>query len=70
MLRRETSELWTVEHRNLVRKLVVEGGWVQKSMYDIGWLDEKKCRACDKAEGTERHRLYHCPSWWEVGQRH
>ena len=28
MLRRTTSEAWTEKHRNVTRKLVVEGGWV------------------------------------------
>ena len=28
-------------------------GWVQKRFYDIGWSDEKKCRGCNKEEGTE-----------------
>ena len=37
---------------NATRKLVVEGGWVQKGLYDIGWSDEKKCRGCNR-EGTE-----------------
>ena len=44
----------------------VEGGWVQKGMYDIGWSDDKKCRGCNKEEGTEKRRLYQCPSWREV----
>ena len=63
---RKTSETWTDKHRNAMRKLAVEGGWVQKRLYDIGWSDEKKkCRLCNKEEGTEKHRLYHCPSWRE-----
>ena len=37
MLRRTTNEFWTEEHRNMTRILVVEGGWVQKRLYDIGW---------------------------------
>ena len=39
----------------VMRKLVVEGGLVQKRLYDIGWSDEKKRRGCNK-EGTEKHR--------------
>ena len=35
VLRRKASELW------MMRKLVVEGGLVQKQLYDIGWSDEK-----------------------------
>ena len=49
-----------------MRKLVVEGGWVLKRLYDIGWSDEKKDRGCKKEKGTEKHRLYHCPSCREV----
>ena len=61
MLRRIFDEEWTDKHRNVMRKLVVEEGWVQRRLYDIGWSDEKKCQGCDKEEGTEKHRLYHCP---------
>ena len=25
-----------------------------------------KCQACEKEEGTEKHRLHHCPEWYEV----
>ena len=28
--------------------------------------DDSKCQACHKEEGTEKHRLYHCPEWYEV----
>ena len=43
-------------HCDVMRELVVEGGWVQKRMYDIGWSNEKICRGCDKEEGKEKHR--------------
>ena len=62
MLRRRTNEAWTDKQRIAMRKLVLEGGWVQERFQDIGWSDEKKCRGCNKEEGTEKHRLYHCPS--------
>ena len=68
VLRRKTNEAWTDKHRNVTRKLVVEGGRVQKRLYDIGWSDEKMCRGCNKEEGTEKHRLFHCPCWKEVGK--
>ena len=42
VLWRETNEAWTDMHRNVTRKLVVEGGWVQKRLYDISWSDEKE----------------------------
>ena len=66
LLRRKTNAAWTDKHCNVMRKLVVEGGWAQKRLYDIYWSDEKKCRGCNKEEGTEKHRLYHCPSWREL----
>ena len=53
MLRRKTNELWTDNHRNVVEKLVVEEGWVQKRLYDIRWSNEEKCRGCNNEEGTE-----------------
>ena len=42
MLRRKTDEAWTDKHRNILRKLVVEGGSVQKRLFDTGWSDEKE----------------------------
>ena len=38
----------------------------QQKLFDIGWSDESNCRACHNDEGTEKHRLYHCPEWHEV----
>ena len=38
----------------------------QKRFFDFGWSDESKCHACHKEEGTEKHRLYHCPEWNEI----
>ena len=35
-LRGKTNEVWTNKHRNVMRKLVVEGGWVLKRLFDIG----------------------------------
>ena len=66
LLRREAKEAWTDNHRNVMRKLVVEGGWVPKTMYDKCWSDVKVCGGCNKEEGTEIRRLYHSPSWREV----
>ena len=60
------KEDWTEKHRNVARKLILEGGWVQKKLFDIGWSDESECQACHKEEGTEKHRLYHCPEWHEI----
>ena len=48
MLRPKTNEAWTDKHRNVTRKLVVEGGWLQKRLSDIGWSDKKRCRGCNK----------------------
>ena len=56
----KTNGSWTHIHSNERRKLVVEGGWIQKRIYDIGWSDGKMCRGCTK-EGTERPGLYSCP---------
>ena len=53
LLRRTAKEEWTDKHRDVARKLVLEGGWVQKRFFD-------------KEEGTEKHRLHHCPGWNEI----
>ena len=65
-LLKKRKEEWTDEHRNVPGKLVLEGGCVQKRLFDIGWSDGSECQACHKEEGTEKHRLYHCPEWYEV----
>ena len=65
-LREKMNEEWTNRHRIVFRKIVVEGTWVQKRLYDIGWSDEKKCPGCNIEEGTEKHRLCHCPCWNEI----
>ena len=39
---------------------------MQQRLFDIGWSNECKCLACHKEEGTDNHRLYHCPGWNEV----
>ena len=44
MLRRKTSEMWAHQHRNVMIKLVVYEGWVQKLLYDIGWSDDLMSR--------------------------
>ena len=66
LLRKKTKEEWTEKHRNVARKLALEGGWVQKRLFDIGWSDESKCQACHKEEGTETHMLFLCLEWHEV----
>ena len=57
--------IWTEEHRNMARNLLLEG-WVQQRLFDIGWSDERQCHACHREEGTGKRRLYHCPEWYEV----
>ena len=36
LLTEKASEKWTETHRNVMRKLVVEGGCVQNRFFDIG----------------------------------
>ena len=48
------------------------GNWSWKKdgfrgeVWDTGWSDVQKCRSRNKEEGTEKHTLYHPPSWREV----
>ena len=44
-------------HRNVLMKLVVDGGCLQKRMHDIGWSDEKWCRLCAKGGNQIREGL-------------
>ena len=57
MLRRLTNEVWTDKHQHVTRKLVVDGGWVQKRFFD------------NVVGRTEKHGLYHCPSWRDVSNQ-
>ena len=66
LLRKKTKEEWTEKQRSVARKLVLEGGWLQKTLFDFAWSDESKCQACHTKDGTEKHRLYHCPEWYEI----
>ena len=38
----------------------------KNKIFDIGWSDTSQCQACQMEEGTEKHRLYHCPEWHAV----
>ena len=51
---KKTKEDWNEKHRNVARKLFLEGGWLQKPLFDIGWSDESECQACHEEEGTEK----------------
>ena len=66
LLRKKLREDWTVKHRNVARKIFVEGGWTQEGLFDIGGSNISQCQPCQMEEGTEKHKLYHCPEWHEV----
>ena len=55
-LRKKVKGVWTEKHRNLARKIFLEGGWTQKRLFGIGWSDISQCQACQMEEGTEKHR--------------
>ena len=63
LMRKKAKGVWTEKHRNVARKIFLEGGWTQKRLFDIGWSDISQCQACQMVEGTEKHRLYRCPEW-------
>ena len=66
LLRKKAKGAWTEKHRNVARKIFLEGGWTQKRLIDIDRSDVSQCQACQMEEGTEKHRLYHCPEWHAV----
>ena len=66
LLRKKVGVDWTEKHHNVARKIFLEGGWAQKRLLDIDWSDTSQCQACQMEEGTEKHRLNHCPEWYEV----
>ena len=66
LLRKNVKENWTEKHRNVARKIFLEGGWARKRLFDIDWSGVSQCQACHMEEGTEKHRLWRCPEWHEV----
>ena len=60
------KENWTDKHRNVARKIFLEGGWTPKILIDIGWSHVCKCQACHMEEGMEKHKFYHCSEWHAV----
>ena len=64
LLRMKVSEIWTEKHRNVARKIFLDGGWTQKRLFDTGRSDASQCQACQREEGAEKHRLYHGPEWY------
>ena len=37
LFRKKVKENWTEKHRNVARKLFLEGGWTHKRLLDFGW---------------------------------
>ena len=66
LLRKKVKENWTEKHRNEAMKIFLESGWTQKKLFDVGWSDVSQCEACQMEEGTEKHKLHHCPERYEV----
>ena len=54
----KVKENCTEKHRNVARKIFLEGGWTEKSLSDVGWSDISQCQASQIQEGTEKHRLH------------
>ena len=42
LLRKKVRENWTEKHRNVPRKIFLEGGWTQKRLFDVDWSDISK----------------------------
>ena len=60
LLRKKAKGVWTWKHRNVARKIFLEGGWTQKRLFDIG------CQSMSSLPDGGRHRLYHCPEWHAI----
>ena len=63
---KKTKEEWTEKTRNVARELFLEGGWVQKRLFDIGRRMKVNAKPVTRKKGTEKHRIYHCPEWYGV----
>ena len=47
------------------QELEMQDSWVGRKR-DCSWSYVSQCQACQLEEGTEKHRLYHCPGWYEI----
>ena len=47
-------------------RLKLRTDFLQSRLFDIGWSGVSQCQACHKEDGTEKHKLYHCPEWHEI----
>ena len=56
---------WTEKHRNVARKIFLEGGWTQKRLFGIDWSDTSQCLQ-ERGRNIKKHRLYHSPKMYEV----
>ena len=45
-MHKKVKETWTERHRNVAKKIFLEGGWTQKKLFCIGWTDISRCQAC------------------------
>ena len=61
LLRKKAMENWTEKHRNVARKIFLEGGWTQKRLFDVDWSDTSQCRACKKEESNRKAQAFPHP---------
>ena len=57
---------WAAKHENEECK---DGIWLEPALALLRKKtkeDWTNIEACHKEAGTEKHRLYHCPGWYEV----
>ena len=66
LAKRKLGRIGPENHRNVARKVFLECGWARRRSFDVDWSEISQRQACQKEEGTEQHRLYHCPEWYEV----
>ena len=59
LLRKNVMENWTEKHRNVARKIFLEGGWTQKRLFDIDWSWEQKARTSQKEWRWQRGIVSH-----------
>ena len=63
MLRRKINEEWTDNHRGVMRKLVAEGGWVQRRFCTISVAQTKRSVKDVTTKALGSTDLYHCSCW-------
>ena len=62
LLNRKSNWSWGQQHKAALRAFVGEEYGTQAKLWKMDLVDDRICKACGLAEGTQHHRLCKCPA--------